>query len=239
MEIGCKGGHMDVRVTTSHHAFRLRKIAGFAAWCALIALMLAGSGTASSANPFFFSKTGQDCKFCHQHGSEMSGVEGLNNTGRAFLQAFKRCPDCALRDFAAGNQGNQGAAPTPARPAPAPAPPHASGNQFRFHVCNRSGAPAHIAVSYQISRNPDRFETRGWSRIEPGTCSNLGPYPRGLFWYYAFNERGEWAGDTKLCVDKRAGFRRSYGKGYICRDDFVNFNFHEVQTDQYNWNLTN
>jgi uncharacterized membrane protein len=229
---------MDVRIGASHRAFRLHKIAGFFVWGVLTALMLVAS--ASSANPFFFSKTGQDCKFCHQHGSEMSGVEGLNDTGRAFLQTFKRCPDCALRDFAAGNKPNQGATVAPStssRPAPQPA----SGDKFTFHVCNNSRHEASVAVSYRVSRKPDSFHAQGWTNLHPGACSNLGPFPKGGFWYYAFSKRTgrQWSGNVELCVDKSAGFSRTYGKGHQCREDRVQFYFKNVDASEYSWNLGN
>jgi uncharacterized membrane protein len=234
---------MDVCATTRHHAFRLGKVAGIAGWCALIVLVLAVLGTTASANPFFFSKTGQNCNFCHQQGREMSGVEGLSDAGRAFLQTFKRCPDCALRDFAAGNHGNQGATVTPSGPAPAPSrptPQPASSGKFTFHVCNHSRHTASIAVSYRVSTNPDTFHAQGWANLNPGGCTNLGPYPQGGFWYYAFAKSGQqWSGETELCVDKKSGFSRTYGKGAACREDRVRFYFQNVHASDYYWNLGN
>ena len=55
---------------------------------------------------------------------KMSGDRRTNDTGCAFLQTFKRCPDYALRDFAAGTRRDQGDTVAPSsssRPAPQPA----------------------------------------------------------------------------------------------------------------------
>lgn len=113
-------------------------------------------------------------------------------------------------------------------------------NQFKFHVCNHSRWTASIAVTYVLSRNPDRFMTRGWKNLQPGECSMQGPYPKGRFWYYAFAKDGpQWAGDASICVDKRAGFTRNFGPGEPCRLDTAKFRHATVHTDQYDWTLTN
>lgn len=62
----------------------------------------------SHANPFFATKTGRTCATCHNPGQEMSGIQGLNNTGSNFLRAFRANPDQALRNFAGGSNMNSG-----------------------------------------------------------------------------------------------------------------------------------
>jgi hypothetical protein len=63
----------------------------------------------AEANPYFAQQSGKDCSACHQPGREPEGPAGLNPSGLAFFDAYKRCNYqivCALTSS----------------PAPAPAP---------------------------------------------------------------------------------------------------------------------
>src|ERR1700756_3722675 len=97
-----------MRATSSRPAKRTHTAAVKAlALIALVAAIISTSDRAH-ANPFFATKTGRPCASCHNAGEEMSGVRGLNNTGIAFLQAFRANPDRALRDYVAGSNNSGG-----------------------------------------------------------------------------------------------------------------------------------
>jgi hypothetical protein len=83
-------------------------VAAAAGALTLAIVFLAVASGPANANPFFATKTGRTCASCHNPGQEMSGTQGLNNTGGNFLRAFRANPDRALRDFAAGANTNSG-----------------------------------------------------------------------------------------------------------------------------------
>lgn len=225
--IGFREKRMDLSAGTRRHALRLHHFAAFsAAWCGLIVLMLAALGAPASANPFFFSKTHQDCNFCHQPGREMSGVGGLNDTGRSFLQAFKRCPECALRNFAAANQRRQ-------------VPQQASGGTFQFRVCNSSSVPKiGIAVRYQT--RPGIYRSAGWYHVSAGQCGNFGPFPKGPFWFHA-EESGtthpsvQWGSGSHFCVERNGKFVFEASHKSCDASKSANAFYADVRDDTYTW----
>jgi hypothetical protein len=82
--------------------------AGAAATMLLAVLALSALWiTPSDANPYFQSRTGRNCADCHLPGQEMRGPSGLNSLGRGFHNAFRRCAECALRDYAANRHPSQ------------------------------------------------------------------------------------------------------------------------------------
>lgn len=57
---------------------------GWAAVAAAIAAALIVPATTASATPFFATKTGQRCSFCHNGAPTTNGSNELNNTGIAY-----------------------------------------------------------------------------------------------------------------------------------------------------------
>lgn len=97
---------------------------------ALASLALASP---SDANPFFASKTGKDCGYCHLAGRETEGKDALTPMGQSFFTAYKNCGyqlECALSSWGGPAQPayppaqpSYGPPAQPAYPQPQPAYP--------------------------------------------------------------------------------------------------------------------
>jgi len=98
---------------------------------------------------------------------------------------------------------------------------------FTFQVCNRSGVTASVAVSAHPAVGDSRFQVEGWWVVATGTCSTLGTFPQGWFYYYAETPTGDWHGSTvNLCIQNPGPFSRIDSGGYTCasNETLVGFN---------------
>lgn len=70
-------------------------------------------------------------------------------------------------------------------------------------VCNRSGRPATVAVSY-VQVGESRFMNRGWYDVADGACRDLVTTDNENFYFYADATDGSgrnWQGSHGLCVE--------------------------------------
>jgi uncharacterized membrane protein len=121
----------------------------------------------------------------------------------------------------------------------------AQAQTFQFQVCNHSTVPASVATVSYVSPTDDRFVVQGWWSVAPGTCSTIGTFPQGWFYFYAEETNTQavvWAGtDAQLCVDYPGPFSRINTANYTCTSSEVLRGFTGTQisstTGTFTWNL--
>ena len=87
-------------------------------------------------------------------------------------------------------------------PAPAAAQKPPGQNEIVIRVCNNTGDPARVALSYEPV-GASRFYNEGWYRVAPGACEELARTDNGYIYGYAEVENEpsrSWSGDHGLCV---------------------------------------
>src|SRR5262249_40724137 len=79
---------------------------------------------------------------------------------------------------------------------------HTPASTFEFRVCNRTAAPAAIAVmGREPSAGPD-WILKGWMRVEAGQCRAGGKFLKGEFFFAANSPIHQWsASGIAFCVD--------------------------------------
>ena len=116
---------------------------------------------------------------------------------------------------------------------------------FTFVVCNHSSVPASVAVASYVSPTDQRFEVQGWGSVAPGTCSTMGTFPQGWFYFYAEETNTQavvWSGTAvSLCVDYPGPFQRIDTPNYTCQSNEVlrGFSGSEIPSTMgtFTWNL--
>ena len=101
-----------------------------------------------------------------------------------------------------------------------PAPGDAqTGDLFLFTACNDSRASASVALVSRLSPGSSVWRRHGWYVVAAGQCRYIGAFPRGYFYFYAFDGRGgAWAGPgaRTACVNLHAAFDQTFSGVYSC-----------------------
>ena len=91
---------------------------------------------------------------------------------------------------------------------------------FVFEVCNKSDDNASMSVSARESTESKDFVIRGWWNIDAGECANIGTFPLGWVYFYAYSQKYEWRGsDHSYCVDLPGRFERYTSQKTRCSED--------------------
>lgn len=120
----------------------------------------------------------------------------------------------------------------------------AQAQMFNFQVCNQTNYSASIAVAGLTAPGGSQFDVGGWWTVAPQSCSTLGSWPQGWFYYYAeVTGTGQvvWGGNAvQLCVDYPGPFDRVNLTGYTCPgDDLKGFSGEQIDpsTATFTWTL--
>lgn len=101
--------------------------------------------------------------------------------------------------------------------------PTESDDRFTFTVCNKSGIWAAVAVSGVEAPGSNSWVVRGWWKVAPGQCADIGKFARGTFYALAEelnNPQVGWKGhDINLCVQYPGPFNRINSGGETCSGD--------------------
>jgi len=120
---------------------------------------------------------------------------------------------------------------------------NAQAQTFTFQVCNQSSVSASVAVSNLVAVGDSRFEVQGWWTVGAGTCSSIGNFPQGWFYYYAEQTNSAqlyWPGDFGLCIEYPGPFDRINAAGYTCDPSLLKqFNEEQIPstTGTFTWTL--
>jgi uncharacterized membrane protein len=88
-------------------------------------------------------------------------------------------------------------------------------------VCNHSSVSASVAVSNLVAAGDSRFEVQGWWTVKANSCSTVGTFAQGWFYYYAEQTnsgRIYWGGDFPLCVQYPGPFEVMHTESTTCPD---------------------
>lgn len=111
-----------------------------------------------------------------------------------------------------------------------------------IRVCNNSGYPANVAVSYQPVGS-GRFYNEGWFGVSVGGCVDVGRTDNAYFYAYAevINDGSRfWAGDHGLCVVYPGPYRFWSDNSQYCGSGQTLRNFvvlHANDFGVYTWTL--
>jgi uncharacterized membrane protein len=101
----------------------------------------------------------------------------------------------------------------------------AQAQTFAFVVCNHTNVTASVATDSLVSPTDDRFVVQGWWSVPPQTCSTIGNFPQGWFYYYAEETNTQavvWSGTAlQLCVQHPGPFERINTANYTCGSNEV------------------
>jgi uncharacterized membrane protein len=113
---------------------------------------------------------------------------------------------------------------------------------FTFQVCNRRSRWAAVAIMGRETPDDNQWIVRGWWRIAPDQCGDIGRYVRGPFFMAEqVGATAQWSdNDIMLCVDHRGDFRRINSPTYRCRvNDMIPFKRFQITQATETWDLTN
>jgi uncharacterized membrane protein len=111
---------------------------------------------------------------------------------------------------------------------------------FSFQVCNKTDAPASVAVYYYDLAIPV-WHAQGWWVVSPSQCTVIGDFSKGAFFYYAKSETRGWEGSddsNKICVSS-SQFYNTYGLGSnpTCSSDEKKAFIRNDINDDASWTL--
>jgi len=111
---------------------------------------------------------------------------------------------------------------------------------FAFEVCNRSNLRASIAVLHYSDALSD-WLAEGWWSANSGSCTNIGNFKKGQFYYYAneYNGNAEWPGDFGSCVRFPGPFKDRVGSRRCSSNEHKLFSRASVSRDKFTVNLGN
>jgi uncharacterized membrane protein len=111
-----------------------------------------------------------------------------------------------------------------------------------LRVCNESGRPASVAVSY-VEVGTGRFVNRGWYEVANGACSSLVSTDNANFYMYADAMDGSgrsWSGGHTLCVQYPGPYTFYSTGAEYCEPGQEVRNFVPMtaeETGEYTWTL--
>lgn len=146
-----------------------------------------------------------------------------------FVAAFAALVTAGLPGMAAA-QVKPGAAPVPVQ------------QTVDIRVCNSSGRPASVAISY-VEVGSGRFINRGWYEVADGACKGLVTTDNSNFYMYgdAMDGSGRsWSGSHTLCVQYPGPYTFWSDGGTTCPSGYETRNFVPLRTDTagtYTWTL--
>lgn len=113
---------------------------------------------------------------------------------------------------------------------------------FEFVVCNKSRSRVSVAITYLADVGSEDFYVRGWYNVNAGDCDRIGSFPKGYFYYYAKQYRGEghWPGkDLQFCVEFPGPFKRLNREGYRCgkSEQLRTFHAKVIDSPKFTWTL--
>jgi hypothetical protein len=113
------------------------------------------------------------------------------------------------------------------------AEPEPAATNISIRVCNDSGLPAVVAVSY-TPEGDTRFVTRGWVTMTPGACNTVATTMNRRFYLYGRTTDGtnrEWSGDIGTCVRFPGPFLDYVPTGGSCHPGQTLVQFHTHTAD--------
>ncbi len=123
-------------------------------------------------------------------------------------------------------------------------PAGAQAQTFNFQVCNQSSVPASVSVSNLSAVGSNQFVVQGWWTVNAGTCSMLGNFPQGWFYFYAEQTNSGaivWGGTgLALCVQYPGPYERTNTSGFTCApNELKGFNAELIPntTGTFTWTL--
>jgi uncharacterized membrane protein len=90
---------------------------------------------------------------------------------------------------------------------------------FLFTACNDTRASVSVALVSRLSSGSNVWRRHGWYVVAAGQCRYVGAFPKGYFYFYAFDGRGgEWVGPggKTACVNLRVAFDQTYSGAHSC-----------------------
>jgi uncharacterized membrane protein len=99
----------------------------------------------------------------------------------------------------------------------------AQAQMFNFQVCNQSSYSASVATNALTAPGGSQYLVAGWWTVPAGTCTAIGTFPQGWFYYYAEvtgDSSMAWTGTTApLCVQYPGPFERVTPPATTCAGD--------------------
>jgi uncharacterized membrane protein len=121
----------------------------------------------------------------------------------------------------------------------------AQAQTFSFQVCNHSSVQASVAIASHVSTTDGNFAVQGWWSVAAGSCSTIGNFPQGWFYFYAEQTNTQdlvWKGtDVQICVAYPGPFTRVNTANYTCgnNEELRGFTGADIGSNigTYTWNL--